>query len=225
VPGSPIGSLYGLRYLGIWQQNEAAEAALYGQQPGDYHYYDKNKNYQYDGNDYEILGCANPKFTWGFNNHFSYKNFDLNILLEGVHGRDVLNLAYAMAAEVISDSRTVTLREGRNRWSIDNPNAKFARVGSQTTKLSLNSDQWIQDASYLKVRNITLAYRLPKELLKYADLKFYVSAVNMLTFTKYKGFDPEVSSATGNRIDTDAGVDWFANPTTKSMVFGLTLEY
>jgi TonB-linked SusC/RagA family outer membrane protein len=225
VPGSPIGSLYGFRYLGIWQQNEAAEAALYGQQPGDYHYYDKNGNYQYDGGDYEILGCSNPKFTWGFNNHFSYKNFDLNILLEGVHGRDVLNLAYAMAAEVVSDSRTVTLKEGRNRWSLDNPQAKFAKAGSQTTKLALNSDQWIQDASYLKVRNITLAYLLPKQVLKFASLKFYVSAVNMLTFTKYKGFDPEVSSATDNRVDTDAGVDWFANPTSKSMVFGLSLEY
>jgi TonB-linked SusC/RagA family outer membrane protein len=225
VPGSPIGSLYGFRYLGIWQQSEAAEAAKYGQQPGDYHYYDKNGNYQYDGGDYEILGCANPKFTWGFNNHFSYKNFDLNILLEGVHGRDVLNLAYAMTAEVISDSRTVTLKEGRNRWSLSNPQAQFARTDSQTTKLALNSDQWIQDASYLKVRNITLSYLLPKQTLKFASLKIYVSAVNMLTFTKYKGFDPEVSSATGNRVDTDAGVDWFANPTSKSMVLGISLEY
>jgi outer membrane receptor protein involved in Fe transport len=223
MPGLPLGTLYGFKSLGIWQQEDAAEAAKFGLKPGDYRYDDLNGNNQYDVGDYQVIGNSNPKFTWGFNNHFSYRNFDLNVLFEGVHDRDVLNMAYCFVSERISDSQSVTLHEARNRWTIDNPNAPFSRAGAATTKP--NSSRWVQNASYVKLRNLGLSYQFTKQTTKFADIKLSVNAQNMLTLTKYKGYDPEISSAGGNRVDTDAGVDWFGMPTSKRIIFGLTLEY
>ncbi|MCO5238219.1 MAG: SusC/RagA family TonB-linked outer membrane protein, partial [Chitinophagaceae bacterium] len=222
IPGQPIGTIYGLKYLGIWQEKEAAEAAKYQQQPGDYKYEDLNKDYNYGSADNQVIGKTNPSFTWGFNNHFSYKNFDLNILFEGVHGRDVLNWSYMIAAERIDFKQLFTLSEGRNRWTEDNPDAKFARIGN-SNKLTPNSSQYIEDGSYVKLRNISLSYRIPRKITSFADIKVSVSAQNMLTLSKYLGYDPEISSSAGD--DVNSGMDWFAYPNPKSMSVGIAVTF
>jgi len=222
LPGEAIGTIYGLKYLGIWQENEAAEAAKFGQVPGDYKYEDLNGNYSYDSGDKKVIGHTNPSFTWGFNNHFSYKNFDLNILLEGVKGRDLMNWSYMVAAERGTVASCYTLRAARNRWTPSNTNAEFARVGL-TNDLQPLSSQYMQDGSYIKLRNISLSYRVPKSLVSFANIRVSVSAQNILTITKYKGYDPEISSSAGD--DINAGMDWFAYPNPKSISFGISLEY
>ena len=222
MPGQPIGTIYGLKYLGIWQEAEADEAAKFGQVPGDYKYEDKNGNYSYDSEDKQVIGHTNPSFTWGFNNHFSYKNLGLNILLEGVHNRDVMNWTYMVATERGTVATFYTLRDAKNRWTPSNPDAEFARVGT-TNNMQPLSSQYMQDGSYIKFRNISFSYLIPKSVISFASLKVSVSAQNMLTITKYKGYDPEISSSTGD--DANSGMDWFAYPNPKSISLGISLEY
>lgn len=222
MSGEPIGTIYGLKYLGIWQENEATEAAKYQQEPGDYKYEDKNGNYSYDSEDSQVIGHTNPSFTWGFNNHLSYKDFDLNILFEGVEGRDVMNWSYMIAAERIDFKQLYTLREARNRWTETTPNAKFAKIGN-TNKLTPVSSQYMENGNYIKLRNISLSYRIPKNVIPFASFRVSVSAQNILTFTKYKGYDPEISSSAGD--DVNSGMDWFAYPNPKSFSFGISIEY
>ncbi|MDR1880508.1 MAG: TonB-dependent receptor [Tannerellaceae bacterium] len=224
LPGQPIGTIYGYKYLGIWQRGHVMDARAYGQEPGDYRYEDLNKNGEYDAGDYQIIGNSNPKFTWGFNNHLSWKNWDLNVLFEGLHGRDILNLNYAMVGNILDNSMSITSREGKNRWTPENPWAEFSKP-SLNNMVKPNSDQWIQDGSYIKVRNLSLAYRFTKKMTRFADIRLAVSCQNVFTFTKYKGYDPEVSSANGSNVDTDAGIDWYAYPNPRSYTFSLILEY
>jgi TonB-linked SusC/RagA family outer membrane protein len=222
LPGHSIGTIYGYKYLGIWQRGDVVDALKFGQEPGGYHYEDLNNNSKYDAEDYQIIGNACPKFTWGFNNHLSWKNWDLNVLVEGLHGRDILNLSYFMAANVYDNSLAVTSSAGKDRWTPENPWAEFSKLALSNVVMS-NSDQWIQDGSYVKIRNLSLAYRLTKQTTRFADIRLAVSAQNVFTFTNYKGYDPEVSSAGGS--DTDAGLDWFAYPNPRSYTFSLMLEY
>ncbi len=229
MPGQPIGTIYGLKYLGIWQENEAEEAAKFQQQPGDYKYEDINGNYTYDNEDKQVIGNTNPAFTWGFNNHFTYKDFDLNILLEGAHGRDVMNWTYMVPNERIDFSQTYTARTAKNRWTPSNPNAEFARIGI-TNKLEPLSSIYMQDGSYIKLRNISLSYRVPKSVVSFASVRVSASAQNLLTITKYKGYDPEISSTTGDDtsrgvVDANSGMDWFAYPNPKSFSIGISIEY
>ena len=127
-----------------------------------------------------------------------------------------------IAAERIDFKQLYTLREARNRWTEANPNARFAKIGN-SNKLTPNSSQYIEDGSYVKMRNISLSYRFPKNVISFADVRVSVSAQNMLTFTKYKGYDPEISSSVGD--DVNSGMDWFAYPNPKSFSFGISLTY
>jgi len=128
-----------------------------------------------------------------------------------------------MAGNIYDNSLAVTSRAGKDRWTPENPYAEFSRLTMANTVVMPNSDQWLQDGSYVKVRNLSLAYRLSKKATRFADMRLAVSAQNVFTFTKYKGYDPEVSSAGGS--DTDAGLDWFAYPNPRSYTISLTIEY
>ncbi|MEN8119303.1 MAG: SusC/RagA family TonB-linked outer membrane protein [Bacteroidota bacterium] len=222
-PGESLGSFYGYEFLGLWQTDEAAEAALYGNMPGDSKYRDINGDNIIDGDDLMIIGNALPKFSWGLNNFISYKNFDLNIMIEGIHGRDVLNLGYAAAGVAVGDARSITLDEAKNVWTESNTNTIWPKIDSGSNTDHINSSKWLQDGSFVKVRNISLAYSLSKEKAKFANFRFVLSAQNLLTFTKYKGFDPEVT-ATGNS-DIDQGLDMGAYPSARSYTFGITLSF
>ena len=225
LPGHPLGTIYGYKYLGLWQIEDESEAAKYGQKPGGYRYEDLNENYQYEADDYQVIGCTNPKFTWGFNHHLSWKNWDLNVLVEGLHGRDILNLTYCNAANVFDNSLSVKSRAGMNRWTPENPNAEFSSLASLASSniIMPNSDQWIQDGSYVKLRNISLSYRFTKQMIKFADIRLALSVQNVYTFTKYKGYDPEVSAHGGT--DTSGGMDWFTYPNPRSFTVSFSVEF
>jgi TonB-linked SusC/RagA family outer membrane protein len=220
MPGHPIGTIYGMKYLGIWQENQATEAAKFGAQPGDYRYEDLNGNNAYDADDQQVIGNTNAPFTWGFNNHLSYKNFDFNILFEGVQGRDIMNWAYLVATERIDFTQLYTHKDSKDRWTPSNPNAKFARIGN--SHLIPLSSQYVEDGSYVKLRNLSVSYRIPKSVVSFASLRLSLSAQNLLVFTKYKGYDPEMSSTND---DMHSGMDWFAYPNCRSISFGLAIEY
>ena len=222
MPGYALGTIYGYEYLGIWQTADATEAAKFGQSPGDYRYEDLNGDKSYGSEDYQVIGDCNPKYTWGFTNHFTYKNIDFSFLIEGVQGRDVLNMSYALATNSIDISRAVSLRKARERWSESNPGAEFAKIGT-TNKMQLNSSQFVQDGSFVKLRNVSIGYRLPQTMTKIGDIQFNVSAQNVLCFTKYKGYDPEVSSSGSS--DSSSGSDFFAYPNARSVTFSVSLVF
>lgn len=222
-PGESLGTMYGYNFIGIWQESEAAEALKFGNKPGDSKYENLDGNTVIDGDDRKVIGKALPDFTWGFNNSFSYKNFDLNVMIEGVQGRDVLNIAYAGAGIAVGDARTITLEDAKNTWTPTNTNTIWPKIGSASNTDYVNSSKWIQDGSYVKIRNLSLAYSIPREKLKIGDLRIVLSGQNLFTFTNYKGFDPEVSST--GKSDIDQGLDLGSYPTAKSYTLGLTLNF
>jgi len=219
LPGHPIGTIYGYKYLGIWQQGQRTEAARYGQIPGEYRYEDLNDNGSYDAGDYQVIGSATPKFTRGFNNHLSWRNWDLNILVEGLHGRDIINLTYCTVNNIFDQASTVKGRAGKDRWSPENPNAEFSMLTTNNI-LMANSSHYMQDGSYIKLRNISLARRFA--ITDIMRVRAAVSAQNVFRYTKYKGYDPEVSSSGS---DSDTGLDWFAYPNPRTYTISVSLEF
>ena len=223
MPGQPLGTFWGYRFLGIWGTDEAAQAAEFGNQPGDSKYEDLNGDGVIGPEDLQVIGDANPDFSWGINNQISYKNFEFNVLVQGVHGQDVYNLAYATTASIIGDSRSITLREATNFWTPDNQNTIWPVPTSATNVDYMISSKWLQNGGYVKIRNVSLAYTIPQEVTKIGNLRLSLSAQNLIAFTNYKGFDPEVSS-TGNR-DTDQGLDFGVYPMPRLYTFGVALDF
>ncbi len=223
MPGHPMGSFWGVKSLGIWQASEAAQALLSGNKPGDSKYEDLNGDHVINFSDYQITGDANPDYSFGFNNTFNYKNFTFNILVEGVQGRQVLNTMYAIGVLPVGDARTVTIKDGADVWSASNPNAAFPSLSSVTNVNNLQASRWLEDGSFVKVRNISLAYNFPKSFTKFADVRLSISGQNLFTFTKYKGYDPEVSNS-GNS-DTESGIDFGAYPTPRLITTGIAVTF
>jgi len=221
-PGYPMGSFWGPKYLGLWKVDESAEALKFGNQPGDSKYEDLNDDYVINSDDYQLIGDANPDFTFGINNTFHYKNFTLNILIDGVQGNQVLNLLYGVSAVPIAESRTITLKEGADVWTPSNQDASFPAL-SPTNINNMNSSRWLQDGSYIKVRNISLSYNLPKQLTKIADLRISISGQNLFTITKYKGFDPEVTNSGSS--DVESGIDMGAYPLPRFITTQIVLTF
>ncbi|CAG5008888.1 TonB-dependent receptor P3 [Dyadobacter sp. CECT 9275] len=220
--GNPMGSFWGMRYLGIWSEAESDQAMAFGNKPGDSKYQDINNDKIINASDYQIIGNSNPKFSWGLNNAFTYKNWALDVLIQGVEGRKVYNMTYATAAVLVPDSRTITLQEAADIWTPSNQDAQWPAVSTTNTNY-MNSSRWLQDGSYVKVRNISINYTIPRRVTKVGDIKLSLSGQNLFTITRYQGFDPEVSSS-GNS-DLDSGIDFGVYPTSKLITAGLMLNF
>ena len=223
-PGEPLGTFWGYRFLGVWGTGEAEEARGFGNRPGDAKYEDSSGDGAIGPEDYQVIGDANPDFSWGLNNHITFRNFDFNILIQGVHGQEIYNLGYGVAGSIIGDSRSIVLSEAvKDSWTPQNENTIWPDYKSTTNVNYMNSSKYIQDGGYVKVRNISLSYLIPKSVLKIGDLRFTLSGQNLFTFTNYIGYDPEVS-ASGNS-DTDAGIDVGTYPVPKTVTMGVSLDF
>jgi len=235
--GGSFGDMYGYKTLGTWKTNEAAQAAVFGAIPGMMHWDDPNKDGKIDVNDIVKIGHSLPKFTLGWNNRFSYGNFDLAVFITGSEGNQVFNMGririesqYEGTSKALLNSWTPTHQTDIPAYIKASTWATYPNLVSTNT-ISNSSDaqrisRWVEDASYIRVKNITLGYTLPGSLTeRYGILKFkaFVSATNFLTATKYTGFDPEVSSFNGN--DAQLGVDYNNYPTAKTMTFGINLTF
>jgi len=221
--GEEIGSFYGLISDGIWQLDEAEEAAVYGAKPGDFKYVDLDENKKIDAGDRTIIGHAQPDFFWSFNNIFSYKGFEMNIYLQGVHGNDILNSnRFELESGNGLSNASVNMID---RWTPENPSNIYPRANRNASYLHM-SDRYLEDGSYVRLQLVTLAYDLPQNLLKKIRLKgakLYVSGKNLLTFTKYSGFDPEVGRFGNSNIRQ--GYDLGSYPTAKTYLIGLSLDF
>lgn len=238
--GESVEQMYGYTYLGTWSEAERAQALAFGQLPGDAKWLDVNGdgkiNLAGDGN--TIIGDANPKFIYGFNNSFVYKNFDLSFLIQGSQGNDIFNAVRIKTENPING----TSSNLNNRWTIDNQNTdvpaftttriRNAQLVGHPNKVTLGNDnrfsRWVEDGSFVRLKNITLTYNLPASILNkihVGRLSVYVTGANLITNTKYTGYDPEVSSFNrGNRVRAGGlGIDLSNYPTAKTFIFGLNL--
>lgn len=217
----PIGFFYLPEYIGVDPDNGDA---LYYTETGD-----TTNNYLEA--DYRDVGNPNPKYFGGIQNNFRYKNFDLNIFIQFVGDRDVYlgHGEYMMSNGNVLDNQT---KDQLNRWQKpgDNTDIPQARIfGENGTG---KSSRYISDASYVRIKDITLGYSLPKDLIqKYLikELRLYISLYNIFTLTKYKGYDPEVSSALFSTSTTAynvvQGIDMYSTPQAKSITFGINVSF
>ncbi len=223
--GLPLGELYGYKWLGIWQENEAAEADKYGNnKPGDNKYADLEPDYNINASDRTNIGNGTPKYIWGFNSTLSYKKWNLNVLLEGAHDCKKLNIVYAMASSQHSKSRTITLKDAwENSWTPENKSNKYPNATSATSTNYMNSTQWLQNAGFVRLKNISLGYTFDKRQTKIGDFYIYVSAQNLFTITDYKGYDPEATSTLTSDVNT--GIDSGITPSARIFTIGAQLSF
>ena len=237
--GQPIGTFYGYIFDGIFQSDEEAakSAVLVGQEAssanpasvakaGDRKYRDINNDGKIDANDRTILGSAQPKFTFGFNNTLSYKNFDLSFFFQGSQGNKLANFNSFNLLN-FTGQNNVSAEAGLNRWTPENPGNKYPRaLSSGSLDVGIFSSAIVEDASYLRLRNVTLSYSLPAKLLQRAKIqsvRVYISGSNLWTLTKYSGYDPEAN--TYGQSTTLIGIDNGGYPQSKIYQAGVTLGF
>lgn len=177
--------------------------------------------------DKTIIGNPNPKFIYGFNSTLSYRNFDLTLFLQGVQGNDIFNANVTSFANSFNFGENQIKELYGNYWSPQNPNpnAKYPKI-SVNTKFR-ESDRFIEDGSYLRLKNIQLAYTVPTTKLGISWIRkpqVYVSAQNVLTITKYSWYDPEVSTL-GGSTSISPGVDAFGYPVARTITVGMRLGF
>ena len=221
--GEQMGSFYGLEADGIWQLDEIDQANIYGKEPGDFKYVDQNGDGVIDANDRKIIGQALPKFFWGFNNTFSYGNISLDIFIQGQHGNQILNSnRFELESGNGLSNASVNMLD---RWTPENPSNEYARANRNADYLQM-SDRYLEDGSYVRIKAITLSYNLPARwmtAIKMSSARVYFTGENLITFTKYTGFDPEV-----NRFgfdNTRMGYDYGGYPSAKTYIIGVNVNF
>lgn len=223
--GQAVGTYFGLVRQGTWGMSESAPAAKYGAKPGDLKEKDLNGDGIIDGRDRTIIGHAYPKFTGELINKFSYKNFDLLLDIQVSQGNNILNLAYATSEDrqtVANNYRTVL-----NAWTPVNQQTSIAQVRLNSDGPSLRQDShYIQDGSFIRGRNISLAYSFPKKIadqLHIINLRLFAGIQNAFLITKYKtGYDPEVSTYSQAFA---YGIEFYAQPKARIFNFGCNVTF
>ncbi|HYW94107.1 MAG TPA: hypothetical protein VE870_00815, partial [Bacteroidales bacterium] len=221
--GEELGTFYGLISDGIWQQDEADQAAVYGDKPGDFKYIDRNDDGKINAEDRTTLGSAQPDFIWSLNNTLSYKNFELSAFINGVYGNKILN-ANRFELESGNGQSNASV-DMLNRWTPQNPSNIYPRANRNADYLRM-SDRYLEDGSYLRLQLLTLGYILPHQLTRKIgiyNMKVYVSAKNLLTLTKYTGFDPEVGRFGQDNLRQ--GYDYGGYPSAKSYLVGININF
>ena len=207
-PGRPLSGFYGYISDGVDPET------------GELMYRDLNQDGKILPSDRTYIGDPNPDFVFGLTNSFSYKNFNLSVFLQGSYGNDIFN-ASRIETEGMYDGKNQSTRV-LDRWRIpgqitDVPKANFDIK---------NSSYFVEDGSYLRVKNIFLSYNIKAEVLNrlgIGKLQPYISANNLLTWTNYTGMDPEVNQW-GNSGAVQ-GIDWGTYPQSRSFVVGINVEF
>ncbi|MDJ1498667.1 TonB-dependent receptor [Cytophagaceae bacterium DM2B3-1] len=232
--GNTIASFYGRKTDGIFHNQGEIDSYVHTSangttkqiqpdaKPGDIKYVDIDGSGSIDDLDRTYLGSAVPDFTYGFNAFMSYKNFDLKLFFQGTYGNEIVN-----GLAVFTSNQTGVFnsyQDRMDRWTPENPSGNEPRM-------SLNapvhfSDRYVENGSYLRLRNIQLGYTIPEAGLKklgVKSLRVYVSADNLLTFTKYRGYDPDVSDLWNNPFYS--GVDMATYPQARTFIGGINLTF
>jgi len=235
-PGYPLGSFFLYKMDGIFQTQEEIDAAPFHSddtRPGDVRFADLNDDGLIDDKDRAHLGNPFPDFTYGFNISLNYKKFDLSMFVQGVQGNDVYflygNFAYETQLRGFNSYSDIL-----NRWTPTNTNTDIPRVTIDDRNRNRRvSTRFLEDGSYLRMRNLTLGYDLTG-VFKNAKLtrwRIYASSQNLFTITNYNGLDPEIQANTndtkGYDVSSDlaVGIDWGTVPAPRTFLIGMNLNF
>jgi len=212
TPGLPLGVFYGYVSKGVDPET------------GNLIYQAKNGDSNSPAlSDRTIIGDPNPTFTYGLTNNFSYKGFSLNVFFQGSYGNDIYNVS-RMETEGMYDAKNQSVAV-LDRWERPGMVTYMPRATQEKSNL-LSSTRFVEDGSYLRLKTLSISYNIKGKLLnqlKISRLQPYVTAQNLLTLTKYKGFDPEVSQYGGSA--TTQGIDYGTYPQSKSYIIGINVEF
>lgn len=212
--GEPLGTLYGYIFGGVDPMT------------GDAYYIDQNGNSTFTPSpeDRTIIGDANPDFYYGITNTLNYKGFELFVFLQGSQGNDMLNVT-RIETEGMIDPKNQSIAV-LDRWRQPGDITNIPRASFGNSDNSRVSTRFIEDASYLRFKTITLSYNLPESItdkLGITALKIYGTGENIFTITNYSGFDPEVNAFGGS--NTVQGIDFGTYPQTRNLLFGLNATF
>ena len=224
IKGQPMGSYWGLTYLGTWKASEADLAAKYGAVPGDARYQDLDNNFLINPKDFHVIGTGLPRITVGWNNTFTYDKFSLNIFTQGLMGFDKLNYTYAVSVTANSDAREATIADIRDRYITGKNETSDIPGFSKTNKNYVQSTRFLEKGDFIRVKNVSLSYTIPKNKTKFSDIKVFVSGTNLFTFTKYNGIDPEATNITSS-TDVNQSVDYGSYPNSKIYTVGVNFKF
>jgi TonB-linked SusC/RagA family outer membrane protein len=228
--GESIGSYYGYQTDGIYQNQSEIDAGpidlISTPRPGDFRWKDIDGDNMITPDDRTIIGNYLPDFTYGMRNTFSFEGFDFSFLIQGVQGAEVLNLTRRHLGNGEANFNSYKL--WTERWrSESNPGNGFIPRANRQTGNSNNrpSSYQVEDASYFRLRNVTLAYTFPENSLGniFSGLRVYVSGTNLLTITDYIGYNPEVNNIEDN-VNVQ-GEDYGAYPLSKVFTFGVNASF
>ena len=222
--GQPLASFYGYVTDGIFQSREEVEAAAFQSNetaPGDIRFKDLDGNGVIDINDRTYIGNPTPRFTYGFNTDFDWKGLELHLFFQGTQGNDIFNNTTRYDFSYVNRPSSALQRwtgpgtsNSEPRVSLNDPNQN-ARV----------SDRFVKDGSYLRLKTMQVAYNLPDawlERVHFEKMKIYVTAQNLLTFTKYDGLDPEIGNVGGS---LEIGIDRGFYPQARMIMGGVNLTF
>lgn len=233
--GKPAGMMYGYIYEGTYKPDDFIGSTLkngvpylesIGKEnvsPGDPKYSDINGDGVVNDNDRTIIGCGQPIHTGGFGNTFNFYGVDVNVFFSWSYGNDVLN-ANRLIFENGSISNLNQLASYADRYTADNTTSDIPRVGAGNG-MNVYSSRVVEDGSFLRLRNVSVGYTIPKSAMRKVrvdNIRVYVSADNVWTWTNYSGPDPEVS--TRNSVLTP-GFDWSAYPRCFGVTAGVSLTF
>lgn len=239
--GKPVALFYGYIWEGNYQYSDfdqntpgvytlKAGVPTYTSstpiQPGYIKYKDLNGDGVINASDATTIGNPNPDFTGGFSNNFTYKNFDLNVFFNFSVGGDVFNANRLIFEGGGYNNGQNMYATYINRWTPDNQNNTYFRSGGAGPDNLSYSTRIVEDGSYLKLRTVQLGYNFPSKTLnkiKVSALRLYVSAQNLHTWTKYQGFDPEVSKFGSSALQP--AFDYSVYPYATTLTFGLNVSF
>jgi TonB-linked SusC/RagA family outer membrane protein len=241
--GEEIGEFYGYKSLGIFQsqaqidalnKNAVAHGFQYYQnanvRPGDRYFADVNGDGTVNGSDQVALGSPLPKFYGGFTANASYKNWDITAYFYGEYGNKIFNFAESSLESFQNRSfvgvENISQQYLDNAWTPQNHSNTYARITANDDAIGDNvaSSAYIENGSYLKLKNLKIGYTLPKDVitkLGISKLRIYVATQNLFTITKYKGLDPELGTTDGSA--TQNGIDNGTYPSSRYYTIGLDL--
>ena len=228
--GEPIQSFYGWKTAGIFQSADQVKAApkQANAAPGDIRFANVNGDTIIDANDRVTLGSFLPKFSYGFNANISYRNFDITAFFQGVQGNKIYN-----GTKVLTQGMLRLFNSGTdvlNAWTPTNTNTDVPRaVSGDPNGNTRTSDRFIESGSYLRLKNLSIGYSVPAGVLNsftrgtLSRARVYVSATNLITITKYTGYDPEVGSRYGGTLTN--GIDYGQFPQARTFMAGLQIGF
>ncbi|MEQ8556007.1 MAG: TonB-dependent receptor [Cyclobacteriaceae bacterium] len=206
--GRPIGQFYG------WLEDGYDDNGLIVLQDldGDGSITEDDKTY---------IGDPNPNFIYGINSNMSFKNFEFTLFFQGTYGNDIYNVSSIPTTIDYGQGINMPREVYLDNWTPENPNAKYPIVSRSVS--GYNSDRWIEDGSFLRLRNIELAYNFPVNNISWLEnAQLYLSGQNLITITNYSWWDPEVNS---RGAGTARGIDHFTYPIAKSYTIGFRVGF